>query len=100
METKSELTALPASQVSLPVDEPNERNLAGEMGDQRGPARREPCDWGMEGHKMVKKKKKKKRQCRPFGSGPCQLRQLSPERDPGQSQWPEPKRVSFFFSPT
>ena len=60
METKSELTALPASQVSLPVDEPNERNLAGEMGDQRGPARREPCDWGMEGHKMVKKKKKKK----------------------------------------
>ena len=58
METKSELTALPASQVSLPVDEPNERNLAGEMGDQRGPARREPCDGGMKGHRMVLKKKK------------------------------------------
>ena len=58
METKSELTALPASQVSLPVDEPNERNLAGEMGDQRGPARREPCDGGMKGHRMVLKKKR------------------------------------------
>ena len=33
MDTKSELTALLASQVSLPVDEPNERNLEGEMGD-------------------------------------------------------------------
>lgn len=55
METKNELMALLASQVSLPVDELNERNLAGEVGDQRGPARREPCEWGMKGHKMVKK---------------------------------------------
>lgn len=55
METKSELTALLASQVSLPVDEPNERNLAGEMGDQCGAARRVPCERGVKGHKMVKK---------------------------------------------